>query len=451
MTTTPQAAHVAVLEALLERAYDDLRMAQGIAEAEGPRARIAALDAAIAAMKQSGDWVLVPRKLTEPMIQAFGDAPSDYDRAPGIAACLGSHDRRRPDRGKPMSRPIDITKSSAKWPTADASVSGPMQNDAALTASPQAAPEGGVKMTFGEGLVLVFTGTCDGQPAVLLYEAPQPGTVGASAPSDGLPDVALYSLTFPTKEQAQRVADALVNAASPQRGPEVPLCNDPMCDQVLTERDHAEAMADKLAYAIGHHFKQDVGEHSNLNCPWHEALEVIENADATASPQVQGGGARHEWDASGERCVRCGDKDWMGGPCLPNPHAAWHAWLTSDAARGLATEPRACFNAGYVAGFNQRATPQRAPGVDELAPLAFWWRCIEAGRQIGGDPPLADNYVILHYCANGVTAMVTSGQLRALASGPGVKGKYAGRLSSVDEFLADRDYDAAAQDQGEGK
>jgi hypothetical protein len=27
--------------------------------------------------------------------------------------------------------------------------------------------------------------------------------------------------------------------------------------------------------------------------------------------------ARHEWDATGERCVRCGDKDWMGGPCKP--------------------------------------------------------------------------------------------------------------------------------------
>ena len=24
---------------------------------------------------------------------------------------------------------------------------------------------------------------------------------------------------------------------------------------------------------------------------------------------------RHQWDRSGERCVKCGDKDWMGGAC----------------------------------------------------------------------------------------------------------------------------------------
>ena len=26
---------------------------------------------------------------------------------------------------------------------------------------------------------------------------------------------------------------------------------------------------------------------------------------------------QHEWDADGERCLKCGDKDWMGGPCRP--------------------------------------------------------------------------------------------------------------------------------------
>jgi len=50
--TTHQAAHVAVLEAMLVRSHDSLRMAQGLAEEAGPRAQIAALHAAIAAMKQ---------------------------------------------------------------------------------------------------------------------------------------------------------------------------------------------------------------------------------------------------------------------------------------------------------------------------------------------------------------------------------------------------------------
>lgn len=54
---------------------------------------------------------------------------------------------------------------------------------------------------------------------------------------------------------------------------------------------------------------------------------------------------------------------------------------------------------------------------EALAPLAFWWACIEAGREVDGDPPLPDDTVILHYCANGATAMVTAGQMRAIVSG----------------------------------
>ena len=25
--------------------------------------------------------------------------------------------------------------------------------------------------------------------------------------------------------------------------------------------------------------------------------------------------SEHKWDRAGERCEKCGDKDWMGGPC----------------------------------------------------------------------------------------------------------------------------------------
>jgi hypothetical protein len=48
-----QAAHVAVLEAMLVRSHDSLRMAQGLAEEAGPRAQIAAIIAAIAALTAS--------------------------------------------------------------------------------------------------------------------------------------------------------------------------------------------------------------------------------------------------------------------------------------------------------------------------------------------------------------------------------------------------------------
>ena len=26
--------------------------------------------------------------------------------------------------------------------------------------------------------------------------------------------------------------------------------------------------------------------------------------------------SEHRWDQAGERCVKCGAKDWMGGPCI---------------------------------------------------------------------------------------------------------------------------------------
>lgn len=29
----------------------------------------------------------------------------------------------------------------------------------------------------------------------------------------------------------------------------------------------------------------------------------------------------HVWDAGGERCLKCGGKDWMSGPCIDEPCA----------------------------------------------------------------------------------------------------------------------------------
>lgn len=51
----------------------------------------------------------------------------------------------------------------------------------------------------------------------------------------------------------------------------------------LDERDQYHEIADKLADAIAAHFGDDIGEHSNLNCPWTQALELIESrASASA-------------------------------------------------------------------------------------------------------------------------------------------------------------------------
>ena len=54
--------------------------------------------------------------------------------------------------------------------------------------------------------------------------------------------------------------------------------DDALWDQTLRERDEYHETADKLAAAIAKYLGVDIGEHSNLNCPWDQALDAIENA-----------------------------------------------------------------------------------------------------------------------------------------------------------------------------
>ena len=55
--------------------------------------------------------------------------------------------------------------------------------------------------------------------------------------------------------------------------------------QTIGQRDNAEMWADRLADAIATHFGADIGEPSNINNPWAEALEVIGSADAPAATE----------------------------------------------------------------------------------------------------------------------------------------------------------------------
>lgn len=52
--------------------------------------------------------------------------------------------------------------------------------------------------------------------------------------------------------------------------------NDPLHYDTLRDRDRYHEMADELADAIAKHFGVEIGEHSNMNCPWENALEWIE-------------------------------------------------------------------------------------------------------------------------------------------------------------------------------
>lgn len=84
------------------------------------------------------------------------------------------------------------------------------------TDTPASAAKGeAVALTFGAGRLVVDTGTYHGQPAVFVCPVPSPGTVGENAAHLGLDRHSLLPseqvMTFPTAEQARRVADALVN------------------------------------------------------------------------------------------------------------------------------------------------------------------------------------------------------------------------------------------------
>lgn len=58
--------------------------------------------------------------------------------------------------------------------------------------------------------------------------------------------------------------------------------DDHLWDETIRDRDTYHEWADKLAEAISKHFGAYIGEHSNTNCPWAEALEAIENTSPAA-------------------------------------------------------------------------------------------------------------------------------------------------------------------------
>lgn len=60
--------------------------------------------------------------------------------------------------------------------------------------------------------------------------------------------------------------------------------------QVIDERDQYHDAAEKLADAIAKHFGVEIGEHSNLNCPWQNALDHIAQATKRAADAPQVGG-----------------------------------------------------------------------------------------------------------------------------------------------------------------
>lgn len=55
--------------------------------------------------------------------------------------------------------------------------------------------------------------------------------------------------------------------------------NEMIIRSLIQERDRNEDWADRLANKISEVTGEDIGEHSNLNNPWHEALEALDDVD----------------------------------------------------------------------------------------------------------------------------------------------------------------------------
>lgn len=128
--------------------------------------------------------------------------------------------------------------------------------------------------------------------------------------------------------------------------------DDRLWDQTIRDRDTYHEWADKLAEAIAKHFGAYIGEHSNMNCPWAEALEAIETAEPARAPVSQHGAGdaaladmearkdaayyeRNQVVAALAKCFPSGvartaiegwSEDWHG--CvyidLPSGQASWH-------------------------------------------------------------------------------------------------------------------------------
>jgi hypothetical protein len=114
-----------------------------------------------------------------------------------------------------------VADAYSVFPNPHATYRGDLRAILAALPTDAVQPVGGA-MAFGAGRFVVDTGSYQQTPAVFICPVEQPGEVGASARHLGHDRHTLLPgervLTFPTFDQAQAVADALVNATAPTAG-----------------------------------------------------------------------------------------------------------------------------------------------------------------------------------------------------------------------------------------
>lgn len=162
---------------------------------------VAWYDAAAQLLQECDDWLKLKH----------GDHPS----AAGLN--FGETERRR-EIARLLFLDLAWLSGRSELDCAPERVAG-IQLPAAAQGQEGAVPVAQEPVAFGLGQYCVDTGEYNGSPAVFIAPARFPGEVGASAKREGRPLNALVPgervLTFPTLDQAKRVADALCNAHPP--------------------------------------------------------------------------------------------------------------------------------------------------------------------------------------------------------------------------------------------
>lgn len=137
--------------------------------------------------------------------------------------------------------------------------------------------------------------------------------------------------------------------------------DDDLWDATLRDRDAYHEWADKLADAIAKHFGVDIGEHSNQNLPWDEALQAIENAEPVGASTV----------LTDERILRISEETALN--YVTDERRPDNATII-DFAREIEREIKSAGAASFAAQAGQVAVPEWVSVDDRRKP--------EPGQQI---------------------------------------------------------------------
>jgi hypothetical protein len=135
----------------------------------------------------------------------------------------------------------------------------------------------------------------------------------------------------------------------PAPTPAEPAKTEAALTRTLRERDNYCQWADKLAHAIAKYFGVDIGEHSNRNNPWREALDAVPEAtpptpEAEPAQQDTKGWRLVPVEPTEEMEAAAEDDYEANGETFPDWKSKWRAMIAAapqspSVQQAAATEP----------------------------------------------------------------------------------------------------------------